>query len=105
MLAASNDHLEVVKVLCEAGADVNAEDRWSRRPLDDATSPALVQVLMKYGAIKSPQRKSQITKGQQLDHSDSSGQRAVDNMRVEMEDLEMIDKIGSGAFGTLFLPL
>jgi ankyrin repeat protein len=35
-LAAGEGHSEIVRMLCLAGADVNAEDRWYRRPLDDA---------------------------------------------------------------------
>jgi adenylate kinase len=35
-LAAGEGRLEVVQILCEAGADVNAKDRWGNRPLDDA---------------------------------------------------------------------
>ena len=35
-LAAGEGHLEIVRMLCEAGADVNVEDRWGHRPLDDA---------------------------------------------------------------------
>eukprot|EP00957_Ditylum_brightwellii_P164899 12554732-Ditylum_brightwellii.AAC.1 len=37
-LAAGEGRLEVVELLCEAGADVNIEDRWGNRPLDDAAS-------------------------------------------------------------------
>ncbi len=35
-LAANEGHLEVVKLLCEAGANINVKDRWGDRPLDDA---------------------------------------------------------------------
>ena len=35
-LAAGEGQLDVVKILCEAGAHVNVEDRWGNRPLDDA---------------------------------------------------------------------
>ena len=37
-LAAGEGHVDIVRLLCLAGADVNAEDRWNRRPLDDAFS-------------------------------------------------------------------
>jgi Ankyrin repeats (3 copies) len=29
-------HYQVIALLCQAGANVNAEDRWGNRPLDDA---------------------------------------------------------------------
>ena len=35
-LAANEGHLDVVKLLCKAGADVNVKDRFGDRPLDDA---------------------------------------------------------------------
>ena len=56
-LAANEGHLEVVQVLCEAGADVNVRDRWGDRPLDDArkakkNSKAIAKVLK--GAVDAP---------------------------------------------------
>jgi glutaminase len=35
-LAASEGHMEVVKLLLEKGAPVNAKDRWGGTPLEDA---------------------------------------------------------------------
>jgi Ankyrin repeats (3 copies)/Ankyrin repeat len=35
-LAAGEGHVEVVRLLCQAGANVNVKDRWGNRPLDDA---------------------------------------------------------------------
>jgi ankyrin repeat protein len=54
-LAAGEGRLEIVKLLCEAGADVNVEDRWGHRPLDDATSAKensiyIMKLLSKHGA-------------------------------------------------------
>lgn len=54
-LAAGEGHLEIVRMLCEAGADVNVEDRWGHRPLDEAKNPKknsaeIVQVLVQNGA-------------------------------------------------------
>lgn len=98
-LAASEGHVAVVKALVDAGADVNAQDRWLRRPLDDANAPVVIQLLVKEGAKRSVVRQNSTNSLSR--NLDSSGQRALDNMRVDFEDLEMIDKIGSGAFGTL----
>jgi len=54
-LAAGEGHLEIVRMLCEAGADVNVEDRWGHRPLDDArnakeNSAGIMKLLLKHGA-------------------------------------------------------
>lgn len=54
-LAAGEGHLNIVTMLCEAGADVNVEDRWGHRPLDEAghaktNSDAIMKVLLKHGA-------------------------------------------------------
>lgn len=54
-LAAGEGHLEVVRMLCEAGADVNVEDRWKHRPLDDArnakeNSACIMKLLRENGA-------------------------------------------------------
>jgi ankyrin repeat protein len=42
-------------MLCEAGANVNVEDRWGKRPLDDANGSKqkeCVEILTEYGAKK-----------------------------------------------------
>jgi ankyrin repeat protein len=61
-LAAGEGRLDVVKLLCEEGADVNVVDRWQNRPLDDASkakknSTAIMNILTQYGA-KSTQNPS-----------------------------------------------
>lgn len=51
-LAAGEGRHNVVQFLCEAGADVNVQDRWGNRPLDDAMSSnqaSCIQILEKYG--------------------------------------------------------
>ena len=64
-LAASEGHSEIVSMLCKAGADVNVEDRWGHRPLDDArnakkNSPDMMKLLLKHGA-KSANVSTKIT--------------------------------------------
>ena len=54
-LAAGEGRLGIVKMLCEAGADANVEDRWGNRPLDDAKSAKknsadIIKILKQYGA-------------------------------------------------------
>lgn len=60
-LAAGEGRKEIVELLCKEGANVNVEDRWGNRPLDDAktakkNSNAIVNLLAIYGAksIKDP---------------------------------------------------
>lgn len=58
-LAASEGRLKVVELLvCQEGADVNVEDRWGNRPLDDAkrakeNSAEIVKLLKSRGAASS----------------------------------------------------
>jgi serine/threonine protein kinase len=99
-LAAGEGHTAIVKALCEAGANVNVEDRWGRRPLDDAITGGHAEaqkILEHYGATIGQSEKS--LNGIDLDNS---SQRQNDNMRVEFDELEMIDRIGSGAFGEIY---
>ena len=53
--------MEIVELLCQAGANPNVEDRWQNRPLDDAlnakkNSQAIMSLLVKSGArsVKNP---------------------------------------------------
>ena len=64
-LAANEGHLEVVKLLCEAGADVNVKDRWGDRPLDDArkakkNSTAIMNILSGAVAVSSTDQQAAI---------------------------------------------
>jgi adenylate kinase len=52
-VAAGGGRFEIVKLLCEAGANVNVRDRWGNRPLDDAknaTDKTCVRFLEEHGA-------------------------------------------------------
>jgi tRNA A-37 threonylcarbamoyl transferase component Bud32 len=108
-LAAGEGHVTIVEALCEAGANVNVEDRWRRTPLDDAIQSQHTicqQVLEKYGGRVGTS--SIMTGGgapqpePSQDFLDESGKRQQDNMQVQFDELEMIDKIGSGAFGEIY---
>jgi serine/threonine protein kinase len=57
-LAAGEGRLEMVELLCKAGADVNVKDRWGNRPLDDAknapkNSSSISKILKRHGAKSS----------------------------------------------------
>lgn len=100
-LAASEGHTEIVKLLCNAHANVNAEDRWGSRPLDDALKaeqPECAAILKRHGAIQSEIISN--NKGNDLDAEQT--RRENDNLKVDFEELEMVDRIGSGAFGEIF---
>jgi len=95
-LAASEGHVEIVLLLCKSNADVNAEDRWGSRPLDDAIKSEqqeCIQVLKTFGAKES----ANMIASQDIDQSQS--RREKENLKVDFEELHMVDKIGSGAFG------
>jgi len=52
-LAAGEGQSEIVELLCNAGADVNVQDRWGNRPLDDAhriKNSTCIDILAKFGA-------------------------------------------------------
>ena len=52
-LAAGEGHTSVLELLCDTGANVNAQDRWGNRPLDDAKNAghgSCVRILERYGA-------------------------------------------------------
>jgi ankyrin repeat protein/tRNA A-37 threonylcarbamoyl transferase component Bud32 len=95
-LAAGEGHTKIVEILCKAGSNTNAPDRWGGRPLDDAKSgkhTACIKVLEHYGAEK----------GSHEGEADvSSRRREVANLEVNFREVEMIDRIGAGAFGEIY---
>jgi ankyrin repeat protein len=109
-LAAGEGHVEIVKELCAAGANVNVQDRWKRTPLDDAYDgqhQSCIEVLEQYGA-KRGVRASAASMGSNhfamegSDVLDRSSQRVQDNMKIQFDELDMIDRIGAGAFGEIY---
>lgn len=95
-LAAGEGHAAVVRLLCENGADVNAQDRWGGRPLDDAErskSQECIAILKQYGATVGARPKGEISPSTRLE---------VRNLEVDFEDLEMVDRIGKGSFGEIY---
>jgi hypothetical protein len=99
VISAGEGHVQIVKALCEMGADVNCEDRWHRRPIDDAISgnhEECQKVLISYGAKISTKKTAS------FNELDKSGRESVDNMKVDFDELEIIDRIGSGAFGEIY---
>lgn len=65
-LAAGEGRIDIVQFLCEAGADVNVQDRWGNRPLDDAicgNHVKCIEILEKFGGKVS--RSNAATMGQE----------------------------------------
>ncbi|KAG7362897.1 ankyrin repeat domain protein [Nitzschia inconspicua] len=96
-LAAGEGRIEIVRLLCEKGADVNVRDRWGSRPLDDAKSgghPECVQILEKFGAkIESPE----ICSSQEalLDLMQCYGKVREGQLTLDLDDVrEMLKSVG-----------
>jgi ankyrin repeat protein len=99
-LAAGEGRMEVVQLLCAAGANVNVHDRWGGSPLNDAERNRhddVAQFLRSRGAVSTDAFETE-------DHEENkrSALIAADNMRVEFQELEMIERIGAGAFGEIY---
>jgi serine/threonine protein kinase/ankyrin repeat protein len=110
-VAAAGGHLEVIEYLCMKGANANVEDRWGRKPLDDALSMGheqAAELLRKYGATSAKERSQDqftINAGTKSDASFASHHASViddENFLVDFSELEMIESIGSGSFGEIY---
>ena len=121
-LAASEGHIDVVAYLCKRGANVNVEDRWGGRPLDDALEKhheRVVKLLREYGAKSAEEDDSGSQQGRNTNfsrrsmirhsskmcssiHSTDGSEGEDENLRVDFSELEMIERIGSGAFGEIY---
>lgn len=90
-LAAGEGRTEIVDLLCKAGADVNVEDRWGNRPLDDAenakkNSSTIMKILVQRGAksLKKP------ALGQQTGPEDSMSPTTLSNLPPKRKEKEKI---------------
>jgi ankyrin repeat protein len=96
-LAAGEGNVAIVRLLCKHKANVNIEDRWGNRPLDDAVTgkqKECAELLKEHGA-KHGFRKAEL--------GDSTNRRReIANLEVKFEDLEMVDKLGKGSFGEIY---
>jgi len=90
-LAAGEGRLEVVEILCDAGADVNVKDRWGNTPLDDAmtakaNSAECVDLLEHYGA-KSGSTEICSTKEALLDVMQQYGKVRDGDLTMDWQDV------------------
>lgn len=96
-VASGEGHASIVQLLCEKGANVNAQDRWGGQPLDDAKrskNEQCITILERYGATAGIRLKTDI--------GNSSTRREVRNLEVHFDELEMVDRIGKGSFGEIY---
>ncbi|KAL3922721.1 MAG: hypothetical protein SGILL_002051 [Bacillariaceae sp.] len=96
-LAAGEGHIDMVKLLCEKGADVNKRDRWNNRPLDDAKRQNLsecVRILEEHGAkLGSPELCS--SQEALLDLMHTYGKVRDGELTLDLDDVrEMLKAVG-----------
>ena len=97
-LAAGEGKEDIVGLLCRHKANVNVEDRWGNKPLDDAERGKnrikCKTILKNFGATNGYRKE---------DIGDSTTRRReISNFKVTFEELEMVDKIGKGSFGEIY---
>ena len=98
-VAAAGGHVKVCTFLVSKGANVNALDNWGGRPTDDAMRMgrlACIRVLKEFGGTSG-----------QVTHIGESSDRGTKykedkNLLVQFSELDVLDKIGAGAFGEIF---
>ena len=101
-LASSEGHLSMVSTLIAANADVSCRDRWGGQPLDDALRrghSACVALLREHGAELGADGSSGHTGSS---HRSIEVEQLTDrSLLVDWEDITVLEKIGSGAFGDI----
>jgi len=114
-LAAGEGHVDVVEFLCRHGADVNARDRWGGKPLDDALQKGnerVADVLRRYGATSAESDDdvavlhgsagTKSARNLSMPTQETLFETEDENLQVDFNELEMIERIGSGAFGEIY---
>jgi len=97
-LAAGEGHASVVSLLCMAKADPNAEDRWGGRPLDDAERNKhtdVIRILKNFAAASGGVSNHVSTSSDDMSNEDNY-------LVVQFESLDIIERIGAGAFGEIY---
>lgn len=98
-LACGEGRSAIVALLCEAGADPNVRDRWKGTPLDDAERNGhteCINILKEYDAVAGNPHST---------HNSMSEDVSIDEdeyMKIDQSELEIIERIGSGAFGEIY---
>lgn len=121
-LACSDGHEAVAALLLRAGAPLAAADRWGNRPSDDARRKgfAKLEEMLRAAGAPMPDPAEASSQPPGLGPTAEGGARGAasgggvgaallgeeralfDPLAVEWEDVQRIEKIGSGAFGDIF---
>ena len=93
-----------VKLLLSKKANVNAMDHWGGQPLDDAIRKGHLECIK---LLKQNGGKTGHGSGFHGESSVATPQKAFvsqddENLRTDFSELDMIDKIGAGAFGEIY---
>ncbi len=100
-LAAAAGHTNVVAFLLQQGANPNVIDSWGGTPLDDAIRTSHIEcigIIKAKGGKVGKDKKKHFT----VETSERSTTNEEKNLNIDFSELDVIDKIGSGAFGEIF---
>ncbi len=90
-IAAAEGQSEIVELLCEKGANVNAMDRWGARPIDaaiEANSDECVKLIEKYGGRRGSSASSSFGKEAILDLMDTYGKVRDGVISMDWHDVQ-----------------
>ena len=92
---------KAVALLISKNANVNAMDHWGGKPLDDAVRKGHVDCIR---MLKDNGAKTGTASGlhAEIQAKLSFGTKDDENLRTDFSELDMIDKIGAGAFGEIY---
>lgn len=101
-IACSNGDFLITKALVLGGAKINVKDRWGSTPLDEAqrsNAKEVIHFLEDYGAISGSS-----SHGILLSKCSSIGDVSTRdlNLSIDISEVEMIERIGAGAFGEIY---
>ncbi len=90
-IAASEGQSEIVELLCEKGADVNATDRWGSRPIDGAIEgnyEECVQLIEKFGGKRGSSAVSSFGQEAILDLMHTYGKVRDETLSMDWHDVQ-----------------
>ena len=101
-LASSEGRIDVMACLIASKADINCFDRWGGRPIDDALRKGhgdCVSLLEEKGATRSEEPDPHLSN--RANSQSLAPAEADTSLLVDWADIQVLEKIGSGAFGEI----